>query len=66
MTSSATLSFHPADRQAAPARPDAPVVVVGTGPVGVRFVQGLHERDPHCPIVVYGREPWAPYNRVQL
>ena len=29
MTSSATLSFHPADRQAAPARPDAPVVWEG-------------------------------------
>jgi nitrite reductase (NADH) large subunit len=44
----------------------APVVVVGAGPVGVRFVQLLHERDPSCPIVLYGREPWQPYNRVQL
>lgn len=44
----------------------APVVVVGTGPVGVRFVQQLHARDPACPIVVYGREPWQPYDRVQL
>jgi nitrite reductase (NADH) large subunit len=44
----------------------APVVVVGTGPVGMRFVQLLHRRDPHCPLVVYGREPWLPYDRVQL
>lgn len=44
----------------------APVVVVGTGPVGVRFVQLLHTRDPAQPIVVYGREPWQPYDRVQL
>ena len=49
-----------------PADARDPVVVVGTGPVGVRYVQGLHERDPSCPIVVYGREPWEPYNRVQL
>jgi nitrite reductase (NADH) large subunit len=44
----------------------APVVVVGTGPVGVRFAQQLHERDPSRPIVVYGREAWQPYDRVQL
>ncbi|WP_298828042.1 FAD-dependent oxidoreductase [uncultured Piscinibacter sp.] len=44
----------------------APVVVVGTGPVGVRFVQQLHERDPSRPIVIYGREAWQPYDRVQL
>lgn len=44
----------------------APVVVVGAGPVGVRCVQLLHERDPGCRIVLYGREPWDPYNRVQL
>ncbi len=44
----------------------APVVVVGAGPVGVRFVQALHARDASCPVVLYGREPWEPYNRVQL
>lgn len=51
---------------AACAAGDAPVVVVGAGPVGVRFVQALHARDAACPIVVYGREPWQPYDRVQL
>ncbi|HUG21131.1 FAD-dependent oxidoreductase [Piscinibacter sp.] len=50
------------------ARPvaDAPVVVVGAGPVGVRFAQELRRRCPQQPLVVYGSEPWAPYNRVQL
>ncbi len=45
---------------------EGPVVVVGAGPVGIRFVQTLHERDPLCKVVIYGREPWAPYNRVRL
>ncbi len=44
----------------------APVVVVGAGPVGVRFVQELHEISPNTPIVLYGNEPWQPYNRVLL
>lgn len=45
---------------------EAPVVVVGAGPVGVRFAQALHQRCPHRRLVVYGNEPWQPYNRVQL
>lgn len=63
-----TLPAEPMHAAATPAALDAraPVVVVGAGPVGVRFVQLLHERDPSCPIVLYGREPWQPYNRVQL
>ncbi len=44
----------------------APVVVVGTGPVGIRFVEELLKRRPHTPIVLYGNEPWEPYNRVRL
>lgn len=43
-----------------------PVVVVGTGPVGVRVVNELHRRAPGLPIVVYGAERWSPYNRVRL
>lgn len=44
----------------------APVVVVGTGPVGIRFVDELLKRSPHTPITLYGNEPWEPYNRVRL
>ena len=44
----------------------APIVIVGTGPVGIRTAQELLSRAPHHPLVLYGGEPWAPYNRVQL
>jgi len=43
-----------------------PVVVVGAGPAGIRAVNELLRRDPRCPIVLYGDEPWEPYQRVQL
>lgn len=41
-------------------------MVVGSGPVGVRFVQELHRRDPSQRVVLYNSEHWAPYNRVKL
>ena len=44
----------------------APVVIVGAGPVGIRVTQELHRRRPSHPIVIYGAEPWEPYNRVRL
>jgi nitrite reductase (NADH) large subunit len=43
-----------------------PIVVVGTGPVGIRFVEELLSRKPDTPIVIYGNEPWEPYDRVRL
>ena len=48
------------------ARDGAPIVVVGTGPVGIRVVEELLKRDPGTHILVYGDEPWEPYNRVRL
>lgn len=45
---------------------ELPVVIVGTGPVGLKVARELHRRKPGQRIVVYGDEPWAPYNRVQL
>jgi len=42
------------------------VVVVGTGPVGMQFVNELVSREAAMPIVVYGSEPVQPYNRVRL
>lgn len=44
----------------------APVVVVGAGPSGIRTVNELLRHDPLHPIVLYGDEPWEPYQRVQL
>lgn len=43
-----------------------PVVIVGTGPVGIRTAQELLRRNPRQAIVLYGGEPWEPYNRVRL
>jgi len=50
----------------APATAGTPVVIVGTGPVGIRAAEELLRRDPERPIVLYGDEPWEPYQRVQL
>jgi len=43
-----------------------PTVVVGAGPVGQRFAAELRKHDAEREIVVFGEEPWAPYDRVQL
>jgi len=48
-------SSYPAEAQTLP-----PVVVVGTGPVGIRFVEELLLHNPHSPLVIYGNEPWEP------
>jgi len=45
---------------------DRPLVVVGSGPAGHRLIQAVCQRMPGAPIVWYGDEPWAPYNRVKL
>jgi len=43
-----------------------PVVVIGSGPVGLRFIQALRKRNPKQEVILYGKEPWEPYNRVKL
>ncbi|MEW6689473.1 MAG: FAD-dependent oxidoreductase, partial [Pseudomonadota bacterium] len=45
---------------------EAPVVVVGSGPAGVRVAQELARRAPALPVVLYGAEESEPYNRVRL
>ncbi len=42
------------------------IVVVGGGPVGVRFVQELLQKNRNAYITLFGEESYAPYNRVQL
>ncbi len=44
----------------------ATVVIVGAGPTGIRVAEELLKREPTRPIVLYGDEPWEPYQRVQL
>ena len=43
-----------------------PTVIVGAGPVGQRLAAELRRHDSGREIVVFGEEPWAPYDRVQL
>ncbi|MFZ5876188.1 MAG: FAD-dependent oxidoreductase [Nitrospirota bacterium] len=43
-----------------------PTVIVGMGPVGISTAQELLKRDPEHPVVLYGNEPWQPYDRVKL
>ncbi len=43
-----------------------PIVVVGTGPVGIECAQQLLNRNPTRALVLYGNEPWDPYDRVRL
>ena len=42
------------------------IIVVGTGPVGIRAVQELQKTNSSKTIAIFGDEPWEPYNRVQL
>lgn len=42
----------------------APVVIVGNGPAGMRAARELLVKNQ--PVIIYGREQWQPYNRVQL
>jgi nitrite reductase (NADH) large subunit len=45
---------------------DAPIVIVGTGPVGTRIAQELDRVACGLRVVIYGDEPSVPYNRVRL
>lgn len=42
------------------------IVVIGAGPVGMHFVNELFRVTSGYPVVVYGNEPWKPYDRVKL
>jgi len=45
---------------------DEAVIIVGAGPVGFRFIQELRKRKPDVPVVLFGNEPYQPYDRVRL
>lgn len=42
------------------------VVVIGNGMAGSRLAVELRQRDPKCPIVLFGAEPGPAYNRILL
>lgn len=43
-----------------------PIIVIGTGPVGVHCVQQIHRLNPQQAIILYGLESHLPYNRIKL
>lgn len=45
---------------------ERPIVIVGSGPVGVRAAAELERRGARVPIILYGAEAEEPYNRVRL
>lgn len=45
---------------------ERPIVIVGNGPVGMRFAHELLGRIPDQSLVIYGDEQHQPYNRVRL
>jgi nitrite reductase (NADH) large subunit len=44
----------------------APIVIVGSGPAGMRVAAGLAQGLPAVPRLVYGDEPCEPYDRARL
>jgi len=43
-----------------------PIILIGTGPVGIRFAEELFNRGFAGNLKIFGEEPWDPYNRVKL
>ncbi|MBD2858139.1 NAD(P)/FAD-dependent oxidoreductase [Spongiibacter sp. KMU-158] len=43
-----------------------PIVIVGTGPVGIRVAELLVAKGCTRPIKLFGDEPWEPYDRIRL
>jgi len=42
------------------------VIVIGAGPVGIRFCTELLKHNRTARVTIFGNEPYQPYNRVQL
>lgn len=45
---------------------ELPIIVIGAGPVGVQFVRTAMQCLPTSRFMLFGNEPWEPYNRVKL
>ena len=70
-TTSSTIGYcEPPDTStlelAQVARNDAGIIVIGAGPVGMRFTHDLLARKPQLAVHLFGDEACKPYNRIQL
>lgn len=66
---SAVLETIDNDMSEASTSSDLDIIVVGSGPVGIYFINQLMQRlqdTSTATIKVFGGEPWKPYNRVRL
>ncbi len=45
---------------------EAPIVIVGNGPSGMQCLVQLRRLGVRTPILLFGKEDWAPYDRVKL
>ncbi len=43
-----------------------PIIVVGAGPVGTHFVNKVLSQNPQQDVLLFGDEPYLPYDRVRL
>jgi nitrite reductase (NADH) large subunit len=43
-----------------------PIIIVGAGPIGVEATHQILRKSTGGPVLLYGAEPWEPYNRVRL
>ena len=42
------------------------IIIIGSGPVGMRLIKDLFRKSPQAHVTLFGNEPFQPYNRVQL
>ena len=66
MQPSALSIPSPDSQQENPGATESPVVIVGNGLTGLHAASQLLRRDPSQALVIYGKEPCQPYNRIKL
>ena len=64
MVATASLADMPPGQQAGHGA--APIIIVGNGPSGMQCLVQLRRLGVRTPIVLFGKEAWAPYDRVKL
>ncbi len=66
LTPSGSLNTSSITNHTEVAPDNPPLVIVGAGPVGIHAAREIVRRSPQQSLIVYGAEPWEPYNRIRL